>query len=114
MLQVDPVPHEPSHEEEDNAPEGADKPVSGPAKDLEMALADNKRLKVELSVMRKRLRDATKVLAGLKKDPDVQFPADVDPVTWESLGDSSSGSSAKSVAKSQAAGATQGAAKDPA
>jgi hypothetical protein len=49
---VDPVPYEPSDAEEEVALEGADPLVSHPAKELEAARADNKRLKTELSVLR--------------------------------------------------------------
>ena len=48
-------------------------------------MADIKHLKAEASISRKKLRAAWKLMACLKKDPNVQL--DIDPVTWEPVGD---------------------------
>jgi hypothetical protein len=111
---VDPVPYEPLDKEEDVAPGGADPLVSNPAKELESARSDNKRLKTELSVMRKRFRGASKILVTLRKDPNVKFPAAVDPVDWELISVSSSKNTSKSPARDSGAVAAESAAKDPA
>jgi hypothetical protein len=48
-------------------------------------MADIKRLKAEVSVSRKKIRAGGKLLKRLTKEHNVQL--DIDPVTWESVGD---------------------------
>ena len=52
---------------------------------MEQAKAEIKRLKAEASVSRKKIRAGGKLLKRLTKEHKVQL--DVDPVTWEPVGD---------------------------
>ena len=77
-----PAPYQPSDEDREDT---SDLPAGGAEKSLEEARADIQRLKAELSVSRRKIRAGGKLLKRLVKEHNVQL--DIDPVTWESVGD---------------------------
>lgn len=77
-LGAPPLQFQPSDNEREDTP---DSPASNTEKSLEQAKADIKRLKAEVSVLRKKIRAGGRLLKRLTKEHNVQL--EVDPVTWE-------------------------------